>query len=71
VERVLALLVSGLAVCAGLCGMIRPELFRTFMNESYTPRSARIQALVLLLLGIAGLVAILSYTGGPVDFFPV
>jgi hypothetical protein len=71
VERVLALLVAGLAVSGGLCGMIWPEIYRSSMEESYTPRGARITSLVLLLLGMAGLVAILSYAGGPIDFFPV
>ncbi len=50
--------------------MIWPELYRSSMEEQYTPRSARIGSLVLLLLLIAGLVAILGYTGGPIDFFP-
>ncbi len=64
------MLVAGLAMCGGLCGMIWPEIYRSSMEESYTPRSARITSLVLLLLGMAGLVAILSYAGGPIDFFP-
>jgi hypothetical protein len=41
------------------------------MEEQYTSSGARIAGTVLLLLGIAGLVAILGYKGSPVDFFPV
>ena len=69
-KRVVELLISGLAVCVGLAGMIWPELYRRSMEEQFTVRSARIGSVVLLVLGIAGLVAILSYPGGPIDFFP-
>jgi hypothetical protein len=67
----LGLLISALAACAGLCGSIWPDLYRSSMGESYTPRTARITAAVLLLLGTTGLIAILSYSGGPIDFSPV
>jgi len=66
-----ALLISGLATLAGLCGSVRPEVLRSSMGENYSPRNARVTAVVLLLLGVAGLVAILSYHGGPIDFSPV
>jgi hypothetical protein len=69
-ERVLGLLISGLAVCGGIGGIIRPELYRSSMEEQYTSRGARIAGCVLIALGIAGLVAILTYAGGPIDFFP-
>ena len=37
------------------------------MEEQYTPRR-RIAGIVLLLMGLCGLIAILQYHGGPVDF---
>ena len=64
------MLISGLAVCGGLGGIIRPELYRSSMEEQYTRRSARVAGCVVLALGIAGFIAILSYKGGPIDFFP-
>jgi hypothetical protein len=70
-EQGIGLLISGLAVCGGLFGIIRPELYRSSMEELYTRASARIAGCVLLAMGIAGLVAILSHKGGPIDFFPV
>lgn len=68
--NLVGLLISGLAVGGGLCGIAHPELFARLAQENYTPRTARITGVVLLLLGIAGLIAILSYGGGAVDFFP-
>jgi hypothetical protein len=70
VDRALGLLISSLAVGGGLCGVIRPELYRGSFNEEYTPWRARIAGALLVLLGLAGLVAVLSYKGGPIDFFP-
>jgi len=64
------LTISTLAVGGGLFAIFRPELFTRVVKEDYTPRTARITGIVLLLLGIAGLIAILSYRGGAVDFFP-
>jgi hypothetical protein len=69
-ESILGLFISGLAICAGLCGIVWPQLYRTSLHEHYTPLRARVGAVVLLLLGIAGLIAILSYSGQPVEFFP-
>lgn len=66
----LGLLISGLALGGGLAGMIRPELFRSSLEEQYTSGRARVSGFVLILLGLAGLWAILHYTGGPIDFFP-
>jgi hypothetical protein len=40
------------------------------MDEQYTASRARVAGVVLLLMGLAGLVAILQYHGGPVEFFP-
>jgi hypothetical protein len=71
VDRALGLLISGLALGGGLCGVVRPELYRGSFEEQYTPWRARIAGALLLLMGLAGLVAILSYKGGPIDFFPV
>lgn len=65
--RYFGLAVSAIAVLGGICGLVRPELFRSPMEETYTPRSARVGSAVLLLLGLAGLYAILAYAGGPVD----
>lgn len=70
-EQVAGLIISALAMCCGLCGIIRPELYRSSMEGQYTSSGARIAGIVLLLLGIAGLAAIVGYKGGPVDFFPV
>jgi hypothetical protein len=69
-ESMLGLFISGLAVCAGSCGVVWPHLYLTSLEEQYTPLRARVGAVVLLLLGIAGLIAILSYSGEPVEFFP-
>jgi hypothetical protein len=69
-ESILGLFISGLAVCAGSCGIVWPQLYRTSLEEQYTPLRARVGAAVLLLLGIAGLIAILGHSGGPVEFFP-
>ncbi len=69
-ERALALLISSLAVLGGICGIVWPQLYRTSLEEQYTPLRARVAAVVLLLLGIAGLFAILAYSGESVDFFP-
>jgi len=66
----MALAVSGLAIVGGVCGLVRPDIFRSTMAETYTPRSARIGSIVLLLMGLAGVYAILAYHGGPIDFFP-
>ncbi len=68
--RTVELLISGIVVAGGLCGIIWPELYMSSMEAQYTPRRARIASIVILLMGIAGLVAILQYHGEPVDFFP-
>jgi len=69
-ERLLALVISALAVVGGIYGLVRPEILRSSMGETYTSRSARIGSTVLLLMGLAGLYAILAYHGGPIDFSP-
>lgn len=69
-DRALGLLLSSVALCGGLCGVIWPDLYRSSFEEQYTPRRARISCAVLLLLGLACLVSILSDKGGPADFFP-
>jgi len=61
--------VSAVAVVGGLCGLVRPELLRSSLQETYTARSARLCAAVLLLLGLAGLYAMLVSVG-PGEFFP-
>jgi hypothetical protein len=68
--EVLGLLISGLVAGGGLLGVIWPELYRSSLEEQYTPSRARVAAVVLLLMGLAGLWAILNDKGGPVDFFP-
>ena len=69
-ERVLGLVISALAVGGGIGGLVRPEIYRSSMEDSYTPAAARIGGLVLLALGLAGLWAILAYGVGPGEFFP-
>ena len=69
--RYFGLAISAIAVLGGICGLVRPELFRSSMEETYTPRSARISGALLLLLGLAGLYAIFAYAGGPVDPSPI
>ena len=69
--RALTLLISALAMAAGLCAMIWPRLMLSSMEDQYTPFRARAAAAVLLIMGLCGLIAILQYHGGPVDFFPV
>ena len=68
--NVAGIAISTLAAGCGLLGIFRPELFARVVQEDGTLRTARITGIVLLLLGIAGLIAILSYRGGGVDFFP-
>jgi hypothetical protein len=68
--RLWDLLLSGLAVCGGVGGIIWPELYRGSMEEQYTSRNARVAGFVILAIGIAGLVAILCYKGETIDFFP-
>jgi len=69
-ESIIGVFISGLAVCSGVCGIVWPQLYRTSLEEQYTPLRARVGAAVLLLLGIAGLIAILGHSKGPVEFFP-
>ena len=71
VNRALELLICGLAVAGGLCGVFWPRLFLSSLEEQYTPSRARITGLVILLMGLCGLVAILHNTGAPAEFFPV
>lgn len=66
-DRLAALAISGLAFRP--VGPIRPEFFRSSMEARYTARGPRITVPALLLFGLAGMVAILSYKGGPIDFF--
>jgi len=68
--RVFGVVISTIAALGGICGLLRPELYRMSMEEGYTPRGARISGAVLLLLGLAGLYAILFSGANPVDFFP-
>jgi hypothetical protein len=68
--RVFGVVVSGIAAVGGVCGLLRPELYRTSLEEAYTARGARISGAVLLLLGLAGLYAMLIYGANPTDFFP-
>jgi hypothetical protein len=70
VGRAFGLLVSAVAAVGGIAGVIRPSLYRSSMQDQYTPWRARIGAIVLLLMGLAGFAAILIYGGEPVDFFP-
>lgn len=68
--RVFGVVVSIIAAAGGICGLFRPELYRISMEEAYSARSARISGAFLLLLGLAGLYAILVHGADPVDFFP-
>jgi len=70
VNRAQGLLISGVAAGGGLCGVIWPRLFLSSLEEQYTPWRARIAGLLLFLMGCAGVIAILQYNGGPIDFFP-
>lgn len=69
-NRTVELVISGLATAGGFCAMIWPQLLLSSMDDQYTPRRARIAGAVILLMGLCGLIAILQYHGGTVEFFP-
>lgn len=57
-------------MAGGLGGIDWPQIFRGSLEEQYTPLRARVGSVVLLLMGIAGLIAIICYRGEPAEFFP-
>lgn len=68
--RVFGVVISTIAALGGICGLLRPELYRMSMEEGYTARGARISGAVLLLLGLAGLYAILFPAPTPLTSSP-
>jgi hypothetical protein len=66
----IGILISVAFIGVGAAGILRPEFLRGPLEKQYTPARARISALIALLIGLAGLWSILTYAGGPVDFFP-
>ena len=68
--NLLGLTVSIGMILGGGWVLVRPELLRESMGEDYSAAKARVSAAVIVALGIAGVVAILSYHGGAIDFFP-
>lgn len=57
-------------ILGGSCVMLTPELLRKSMPEDYTARKAEVSAAVIIAIGIAGVIAILTYHGSAFDFFP-
>lgn len=64
--RLLGIAISAIAICGGVAGIFRPELFCGSMEGAYSRTGARFGAIILLLLGLAGLIAILADGAGEI-----